>query len=443
MLIATGLMVLITILTLSVATYVITARQLTNEVDRSLDARVAAVAASLRENRGFDFFGRRVRNPLGEALLPTRFDTVTQVIDTSGSVVISIGQVDLPVTERVLEVANNPQGGTARSNVTIDGTDFRMLTVPLVQGGALQLAKDVSDIELAKASITRWLVGLGILGILLTGVAAWFVARRTMRPIRHLADAAVGVASTGELDVKLEVAADREVSLLATSLNEMLTALRASRDRQQQLVQDASHELRTPLTSLRVNLELLDRPDLPAQVRTETLRDLRLEVDALTTLSAELTALATNQKLTEAPEKVLVIDLATEVADRAIRRTERKIEVVGDRSMVVSVRRDQFDRALTNLVDNALKFSRDAVNITITADSVQVTDHGPGIAEADRSRIFERFYRAAESRSLPGSGLGLAIVKQFADDHGASVFAVNNPGGGATVGIRFGSVNTD
>jgi len=310
LLLATGLMVLITIATLSVTTYLITARQLTNEVDRALDARVSAIAASLRENQNRDFFGRRVRNPLGEALLPTRFDTVTQVIDSQGSVLLSIGSVDLPITERVLKVANDPQGGTTRSSFSIDGTSFRMLTVPLSGGGALQLAKDVSDIEQAKANILGWLLGLGALGIVLAGIAAWIVARRTTKPIRQLADTAVAVASTGTLDTTFNVTADREVAQLATSMNEMITALRQSRDRQRQLVQDASHELRTPLTSLRANLELLERSDLPGHVRSDILRDLRLEIDALTTLSSELTSLATDQQLTEDPQEVVVIVLA-------------------------------------------------------------------------------------------------------------------------------------
>lgn len=437
LLLATGVMVLITIATLSVTTYLITARQLTNEVDRALDARVSAIAASLRENQNRDFFGRRVRNPLGEALLPTRFDTVTQVIDSQGSVLLSIGSVDLPITERVLKVANDPQGGTTRSSFSIDGTYFRMLTVPLSGGGALQLAKDVSDIEQAKANILGWLLGLGALGIVMAGIAAWIVARRTTKPIRQLADTAVAVASTGTLDTTFDVTADREVAQLATSMNDMITALRQSRDRQRQLVQDASHELRTPLTSLRANLELLERSDLPGHVRSDILRDLRLEIDALTTLSSELTSLATDQQLTEDPQEVVVIDLAEEVAKRAARRFERKVTVTGEKSLVVNVRRDQFDRAITNLIDNALKFSTDDVTVTVTKDSVQVADRGPGIAEEDRARIFERFYRATSSRSLPGSGLGLAIVKQFADDHAATVFALNNPEGGATIGVRF------
>ena len=437
LLLSTGLMVLITITTLSVATFVITSRQLTSEVDRTLNARVASVAESLRENQTRDFFGRRIRNPLGEALLPTRFDTITQVIDPTGVVVIRIGQVDLPITQRVLEVANDPAGGSARSSFTLDGVDYRMLTVPLTQGGALQLAKDVSEIEAATTNILRWLIGLGALGLFLAGLATWLVTRRTTRPIQQLADTAVQVATTGTLDTAIDVTADREVAQLATSMNEMLAALRASRDRQQRLVQDASHELRTPLTSLRANLELLERPDIPSAVRADILRDLRQEIDALTALSTELTSLATNQQLIEAPQQVCVIDLAREVAQQASRRSDRSINVIGDESMSVIVRRDQFDRALTNIVGNALKFSDDDVTITVTADSVQVTDHGPGVPDGDNQRIFERFYRSAESRALPGSGLGLAIVKQFADDHGATTFAVNNPTGGATIGIRF------
>ena len=103
------------------------------------------------------------------------------------------------------------------------------------------------------------------------------------------------------------------------------------------------------------------------------------------------------------------------------------------------VRPAQFDRAVGNLVDNALKFcpTPDNVEINIVGSRVEVIDHGQGIADADKPLVFDRFYRATATRALPGSGLGLAIVKQFADDHNAVVTISDTPGGGATVALSF------
>jgi two-component system sensor histidine kinase MprB len=105
----------------------------------------------------------------------------------------------------------------------------------------------------------------------------------------------------------------------------------------------------------------------------------------------------------------------------------------------ISVRASQLDRAISNLIDNALKFSPtpQPVEVIVSNKRFEVCDHGPGISDADKPHIFDRFYRAVATRALPGSGLGLAIVKQFADDHDAVVDVVDTPGGGATMSIQF------
>jgi two-component system sensor histidine kinase MprB len=189
---------------------------------------------------------------------------------------------------------------------------------------------------------------------------------------------------------------------------------------------------------LRANSELLEREDLPIETRNGILRDIRSEVDELSALSAELSALATDQRLNETPSEVDLFEVANEVADRARRRTGREIHVIGA-SSVGELRRSQFERAVHNLVDNALKFSPPStpVVIDVAANSLSVTDHGPGISTVDKPRIFDRFYRADATRSLPGSGLGLAIVKQFADDHGAKLHILDVPTGGTTMRIVF------
>lgn len=430
---------LATIAVLSVSSYVLTSRFLMNEVDQNLDNRVTIISeilqSQLRDLRGRN----RVRNPHANALLPTRFDSITQVISADGSVLVGFGEVDLPVSNDVLEIANNSQLARVRASVEIEGVKYRMLSVPIRQGGALQIAIDVADIERAKLAIQRGGLLLALLGMLGSATIAWFSASRVSRPIKDLADAAEQIARTGNLDVEVVVDGDSEIKQLTSSFNLMTAALRSSREQQKQLVQDASHELRTPLTSLRANSELLQRSDLDENARVEILRDIRIEVDELTLLSSELSALATDQKLSELVAKVDLGPLVEEVVSRARRRYSRDISLSINDSATVDLRQSQFDRALSNLIDNAVKFSpvETAIEVVVNTNRIEIVDHGPGVAVSDKTRIFERFYRSTSTRSLPGSGLGLAIVKQFVNDHDAKIEVADTPGGGATMIIQF------
>jgi two-component system sensor histidine kinase MprB len=449
LLLTTSIIVMVVVGALSIGIYSTFSNQLMQQVDKGLDSRVVTIAESLRERNqnpdgdgdeaDHDQSGMRQRNPLTDALLPTRFDTVTQVIDPFGAVVIALGQVDLPISEETLKIANNPQGGVSRSTISIDGDRYRVLTVPLVSGGALQIAKDINDLERAQNGMRGWLFALGPVGILLAGIAGWWVARRTARPIQQLADAAEEIALTRDLSTTLDIHGDREIEQLATSFNTMLSALQQSSDQQKQLVQDASHELRTPLTSLRANAELLQRDSLDDATKQAVLRDIAAEIDELTDLSSELTALASDQRLVEEPEEINLREACDDIATRASRRTGRTVSVTSTNPASVKVRPSQFDRAVGNLVDNALKFcpTPDNVEINIVGSCVEVIDHGQGISDADKPMVFDRFYRATATRALPGSGLGLAIVKQFADDHEAVVTITDTLGGGATVSLSF------
>lgn len=438
LMVTTSAIVLVVVGVLSIGIYSTFSRQLERQVDNSLDDRVVMIADSLRRESLRPNIGRQ-RNPLNEALLPTRFDTVTQVIDTTGIVVLALGEVELPVTNKTLQIANGPTGMVFRSTVTINGDKYRMLTVPLTGGGALQLAKDINDLQRAQNAVRGWQFALGPVGIVFAGLAGWWVARRTARPIQQLADAAEDIARTQNLSTKLDIHGDHEIEQLANSFNTMLAALQYSSEQQKQLVQDASHELRTPLTSLRANAELLQRNNLDDATKQAVLRDIAAEIDELTDLSSELTALASDQRLVEEPKEINLHEACDDIATRASRRTGRTVTVSSTNPVAVKVRPSQFDRAVGNLVDNALKFcpTPDNVEINIVGSRVEVIDHGQGIADSDKPLVFDRFYRATATRSLPGSGLGLAIVKQFADDHNAVVSITNTPGGGATVALSF------
>ena len=167
------------------------------------------------------------------------------------------------------------------------------------------------------------------------------------------------------------------------------------------------------------------------------MEDVRFELAELSTLVAEVIDLATETPRPGRIERVDLVALTERVADRAARRTGYAIKVVGTEHVVMGDP-EQLDRAIGNLVDNAVKFSPVGSSIDVTVDGHRVTvrDQGPGISTADQALVFDRFYRATTARSTPGSGLGLAIAKQIAETHAGSVGVDSPPDGGAAVWIE-------
>ena len=435
---ASGLTAFVTVGMLAISAYLIASHELRSQVDDSLRARADTIVREI--NRALqrpDFLGRQ-RTPLGPTLLQPEFDAITQVVDTDGSILASIGPSELAVTDvdRSLAASQTPNVSHF-ANAVVDGKSYRIFSLSLPAGGALQLGRDITDIEDARAGLRTWLVIIGVAGVLVSALVGWVIARRTSRPIEQLAASADDIARTTNTTDPITIDASGEVGKLVMSFNTMLSALGRSLAQQKQLVQDASHELRTPLTSLRANAELLERPDLPEHTRREIVHDMRAEVDELTALSSELSALASNQSETESPTVVRLDDAVRELSERAQRRTGRTITLHSMNPGVVNVRPNQFDRAVSNLIDNAIKFSPagSTIDVFVRENRVEVHDSGPGIAPEDRPFVFDRFYRAAGTRSFPGSGLGLAIVKQFADIHGAQTLVGASGTGGAMVGL--------
>ena len=176
-----------------------------------------------------------------------------------------------------------------------------------------------------------------------------------------------------------------EVGSLAKSFTTMVGALSTSRDQQQRLITDASHELRTPLTSLRTNVELLQRAELlPGDQRQAILDDMQFEVGELSDLVRELVELATDRSSNdEDPEAVRLADVAENVVGKARRRSGRTITIETEGDTAVVVRQPMIERAISNLVDNALKYSTEPIVVAITGSRLEVRDHGPGIAPSD------------------------------------------------------------
>ncbi len=253
---------------------------------------------------------------------------------------------------------------TTVSSVDGDGDGdepYRVTAVAVPTGGVVQIARNYSETQAVLDGLRTQLLVIGVVVIAGGALAGWWIARRATRPLVELAAAAEEVADTGRLDVDLPPPGRDEPGRLSRSFATMLTALRRSRDQQQQLVQDAGHELRTPLTSLRTNVETLRRyDDLPAQTRAAILGDLDSESRELAALVDELVELATDTYADESVAEVALDEVVDEVAERVRRRTGRVVSVtIEDAPVRVMGRRRALARAVGNLVDNAAKFSPD------------------------------------------------------------------------------------
>jgi two-component system sensor histidine kinase MprB len=265
-----------------------------------------------------------------------------------------------------------------------------------------------------------------------------------------LTNAAEQIARTQDLSTKIDEGGSDEVGRLSAAFNAMLTALAGAREQQRQLVADASHELRTPLTSLRTNIEVLsraaDRNQLGELATRSLMDDVRVELEALSTLVAEIVDLASDVSAAEAGSKepVELGQLVTETADRAARRYGVVVDVRLDTPDVVTGVPALLERAVSNLLENAAKWDRSGIPIEVSVHgrSVEVRDHGPGLGTADQERVFDRFYRGPDTQATPGSGLGLAIVKQVVERHGGHVSATDAVGGGARVGFELPARNS-
>ena len=341
-----------------------------------------------------------------------------------------------------LDVAAGRAPDSVRTIVAAGQVEYRVATVPAGSGQALVLAQPLSSQHRTLAKLGTVMLVAGGLGVLAAALAGWAVAASGLRPVRRLTRSVERIAVTEDL-APLAVEGDDEIARLAGAFNQMLTSLAASRDRQRRLVADAGHELRTPLTSLRTNLDLLAQADadggLPEDARRELLDDVRAQIEELTTLVGDLVVLAREDQPAAIIEPV---DLA-EVTERALARVRRRAPGVGFDVHLdhwrVTGDANGLERAILNLLDNAAKWSPTGGTITVRLESgvLTIDDEGPGIPVDDQPHVFERFWRAEESRSMPGSGLGLAIVRQVVDRHGGRVAVADAPGGGTRLTLSL------
>ena len=365
-------------------------------------------------------------------------DVLLQVFDDNRRIWASNVE-PLPILPENLLVAQRKISSRI-STTEIAGYRMRVLTLPLrTSGRAAMVARPMDEVDAQLAGLWRMSIQIFVIGVAGSGLIGFVVAGRVVRPVRRLTEAATRVAETQNVDQPIDIKRDDEFGQLASSFNEMLGALSISREQQHRLVTDASHELRTPITSLRTNLEYMQRnSSIEEDERRLILDDVLFELDELTGLVTELVDLATDQHHMGEAECIELDELVDAVVQRHRRRTSYNIVYTATSSQIIAAPA-LVERAVSNMVDNALKWNPpdSSVQVRVENGSVRVSDNGPGIPVEEHEQVFERFYRTEGARSLPGSGLGLSIVRHVAESFGGQARIIDDGQPGTTIELSF------
>ncbi len=373
-------------------------------------------------------------------------DALVQIVDSSGKVIAASENIDGEAA-----ITGLPAGPDARlmtsDSLPIGEGRLRLAARTVATSGGEFTIYTATSLESVSESVAL-LSAMLVVGIpLLTGfvgVTVWIIIGRSLRPVEEIRSQ---VASIGdrELDRRVPVPDTHdEIGKLAVTMNEMLGRLQRSSDQQRRFVADASHELRSPLAVIRSELEVTqahptnaDWPVVASEVLEEALRMQRLIDDLL---------LLARNDATETPVALATLDLDDLVFDQA-KRLQGSTGVVIDTSAVSGAQitgdRASLDRLVRNLIENAVRYASESVHISLLEDggwaTLVVEDDGPGIPEADRQRVLDRFTRLDEARDRDhgGTGLGLAIVKEVVDRHRGTLSVDASGLGGARFQVQL------
>jgi two-component system, OmpR family, sensor histidine kinase MprB len=375
-----------------------------------------------------------------------------QLVGAHGHVLFrSSANVTLPVDARTRELAAG-KGGRYFRDARVNGIHMRILAEHIAPARAVQVAQQLTEVDTLLRHLRLILALLDIGGIALAALLGRLVAGAAVLPLKRLTQATEYVARTQDLSGRIEPVGEDEIGRLARSFNAMLDALErsmgaldASVHAQRQLVADASHELRTPITSLRTNIEILQQAqDMEPEEQQRLLADVVEQIGELTLLMNDLIELARGEEPSTDTEDLRLDLMVSEIAERTRRHSPTTPLVLELAPTIVAGVPVRLARAVSNLLDNAVKYSPpgEPVEIELAGEELTVRDHGPGISAEDLAYVFDRFYRGAEARGLPGSGLGLAIVRQVVRQHGGNVTAERAPGGGTLMRLRLPGAET-
>jgi two-component system sensor histidine kinase MprB len=444
--------VALAVLAAAIGLYVAVRSELRGEIDSSLRGRAHALAGAPEPGGGLGM-GAGPGGPGGfpGSVEPAPFGAASgyvQFISPQGRLFVPGGQgsssrrIALTAADRAIAARGSGSGLSDRS---VAGTRLRVLTLGVGPNGAVLVAQPLTEVdhELSQLLLILALIGAG--GVVLAALLGALVARTALAPIARFTRRTESLTGNLDLSRRLEVKGRDELARLAHSFNGTLDALERSVQAQRHLVADASHELRTPISSLRANIQILGEAQRLGPEEQESLRrDIVAELDELTALVGDVVELARGAAPDGDVDDVRLDEVVRGVVASARRRGDRVGEVSFALTLEPTVVRghgDRIGRAVSNLIDNARKWSPPGAEVEIELQDgvLSIRDHGPGFQEADLPFVFDRFYRARDARKLPGSGLGLAIVRQTAEACGGFAEAQNAPGGGALLRVGFGA----
>jgi len=406
----------------------LTYRNVLAETETLFDYQLRQMALSLRDQG-------EIAPAQASTLNDEQLDVVVQIWTADGRIIYPPRlRSDLP-TRALLGFADIAvQGKTWRTFSVATGERVIQVAQPL------QIRQKLAA-DAALRSVAPLFLIAPVMALLL-----WWLAARALAPLQRLTD---GVKARDEQSLQPLPAAGLpdEVAPLVGALNGLLQRLGASLGAQRAFVADAAHELRSPLTALKLQMQMLQRaPDEPA--RHEAAHALSAGIDRATRLVEQLLTLARTEPGAPAAVKTTLVDLS-EVVRAAVAETVpfatargTAVELFADAPVALQGDAVALTALARNLADNAVRYapagSRVELRVLLVdgVPTLQVDDAGPGVAPADRERVFDRFYRHAAGGE-PGTGLGLAIVRSVAQQHGATVTLGESPLGGLRVVVSF------
>jgi heavy metal sensor kinase len=427
------------------------ARELSSALDDSLRLSASQAISAVNIENGQVNFSDSI--PAGSAAADLVEHGLTiRILSLHGADVQAFGPYrDVPLDTAALAsaIANRSSFGTFTDPQ--EGDRVRIYTSPIVEDnqmvGIIQVAQDMGNIQ---DTLSLLLVALLLAIPLLVGGAGlggYFLAARALAPIDAMTHTARRI-SAEDLSARLNLpATDDEVGRLATTFDDMLGRLDEAFRHQRQFTADASHELRTPLAGMQTILSVIRQGRRTIEDYEQALIDLTEETNRLQVLTEDLLLLARGDIQQIAVRKTVnLTDLLRDVSDSMLSVAEEKglfLTCNVPDNLTLTGDGDELIRLFVNLLDNAIKFTKDG-GVTISAARdinevihVSVSDTGPGIPPDDLPHIFDRFYRAERARATHGFGLGLSIANSIASMHLGSIKATSAIGKGTTFTVSL------
>jgi two-component system, OmpR family, sensor kinase len=442
----------VALLAFGAGTFIVLRAELIGSFDSTLIANAEHAAGAFAQD--VDAEGRlRPSSRLVEQLASTGGRVI--VYDQSLMVIAdsTLSGATLPPLSPSDFAAGDAHAHAVRSFATAAG-DSRRFTVHAIttptrgQVGYVVWADSTRPLDdlLWTVAVALVLGGSAVTGVALVG--GFLLARRALAPVADVTETARAIALSGDFAARVDVGQPGdEIGDLGVAFNEMLEALEQNHQALQRFLGDASHQLRTPLTTVRANLDLARRPDLPPGEREAILADARDEAERMGRLIGDLLSLARAEsgvRLEFQPvelDSVLVESVRRErQAASHVRMTVGSVEPV-----VVDGDRDRLRELIELLLDNAARYTPAGGSVTATLHVgdgqavLRIEDTGIGLGEADRGRLFERLYRGPRARELrpAGTGLGLAIARWITEAHGGTIGLTDREGGGTVATVAL------